>query len=349
MSFRVAGQTSSRRFCHRVLNSVRMHIPRLAAIVALATVLRVAANDTTVTLGAGGLIPARSSAIVMESEDLQISVHQITVKYVFRNTGSHDLDLMVAFPLPEIDGGAAANVPIDFPSRDPLNFVDFEVFVAGRKIAPKTEVRSFFNGSEITSELRSLGLPLSALDANVAAAMKKLTVADRSRVEKNGWVDCSVTNDGRCWPYWQSRIQFYWTQHFKAGTAVDVTHTYHPVVGGGAMYGGGDIAAYANYFQGYCPRADALDQIKRKLSGEKFDGAHPVLRQREIQYILTTANNWSGPIRSFHLSVISDSPEDVVATCLPNLTRVTPARYELLRSNFRPDREIELLVLQAAK
>jgi hypothetical protein len=70
--------------------------------------------------------------------------------------------------------------------------------------------------------------------------------------------------------------------------------------------------------------------------------------ERRIQYILTTANNWSGPIRSFRLSVIPDSPTDIVATCVPGLKRAGPARYELLRSNFRPDRELEVLILQPA-
>ena len=44
---------------------------RLAALVAAAAPLF--ANDTLVTLGAGGLVPLKSAGIAMESEDLQIS------------------------------------------------------------------------------------------------------------------------------------------------------------------------------------------------------------------------------------------------------------------------------------
>jgi hypothetical protein len=33
---------------------------------------------------------------------------------------------------------------------------------------------------------------------------------------------------------------------------------------------------------------------------------------------------------------------------MPNLKRIAPTGYELFRTNFRPDREIELLVLQNA-
>jgi len=304
------------------------------------------ANDTAVTFGSGGLIPVKSTAIVMESEDLQISVHQITVNYVFRNTNPHDVDVIVAFPLPEIDGGAVANVPIHIPSNDPLNFIDFKVFVAGKKIAPQVEVRSYFNGSEITKELQALHLPLSALDGKVASAMKKLSATDRSRLERNQWVDCSLTKDRKCWPYWQSRIQYYWTQRFRAGQAVEVMHTYRPVVGGGQMYRS-EVLPNTNYVQRYCAGTDAVDQIRRKL--QRAVGDQPILREREIQYILTTANNWSGPIGNFHLIVTSDDPADIVLACIPGLRRTAPTQYELAQSNYRPDQEIELLLLQAIK
>ena len=41
-------------------------------------------------------------------------------------------------------------------------------------------------------------------------------------------------------------------------------------------------------------------------------------------------------------------PDDMVVTCMPGLKRVAPARYELARSNFRPDRELDVLILQPA-
>jgi hypothetical protein len=181
--------------------------------------------------------------------------------------------------------------------------------------------------------------------------MNKLSAADRARVEKEGWVDCSLTKDGKCWPYWQSRIQYYWPQRFKAGAAVEVKHTYRPVVGGGWMARGDDVDSYSNYLKPYCAGTDAQGQIGRKLqlrSGEKGDGS-AALSEREIQYILTTASSWSGSIRSFRLSVISDNPDDIVLTCLPDLNRVAPTRYELVKSNFHPDRELDLLILQRPK
>lgn len=319
----------------------------IAMLVALPPAI---ANDTSATLGAGGLVPMKSSSIVMESEDLRISPHEITVNYVFRNMTNRDVDQLVAFPLPEIDGGAVANIVIEIPSSDPLNFIGFTASVAGKVITPNVEVRAFLNGAEITGQLQSLHLPLSVLDTRVTAAFRNLPAADRLRID--GWVDCSLTRDSKCWPYWQSRVQYYWTQHFRAGARLEVTHRYRPVVGGGTVYRGDApyyLADSSDMRRKYCPRQDALTEIRSRLQprpGEKNDGSTPVLAEREIQYILTTANNWSGPIGTFHLSVVPNSPGDIVATCMPGLKRVAPARYEMTLSGFRPDRELELLILQ---
>src|SRR5215469_1650651 len=101
------------------------------------------ANDTLATLGAGGLVPVKSSTIVMESENLHITLHRITVDYVFRNTSNQDVDAVVAFPLPELDGAAIEVSPIELPSKDPTNFLSFKLTVDGKPVSTKVEVRAF--------------------------------------------------------------------------------------------------------------------------------------------------------------------------------------------------------------
>src|SRR5579864_9332487 len=108
------------------------------------------ANDTLVTLGAGGLVPVKSAQISMEREDLAISVNRITVRYLFRNTSDQDLDVTVAFPLPELIGGQVEHEPLNLPARTSSNFMNFEVLVAGKSAQPRMEVRSFHEGREIT-------------------------------------------------------------------------------------------------------------------------------------------------------------------------------------------------------
>ena len=101
----------------------------------------------------------------------------------------------------------------------------------------------------------------------------------------------------------------------------------------------------------YCGSIANLDEI-RKVQAEvttKDNSGIPATAfyERRIQYILTTANNWSGPIRTFHLEVSTDSSEDIFSTCFPGVKRSSATSYELTRVDFHPDRELDLLILQA--
>lgn len=70
-----------------------------------------------------------------------------------------------------------------------------------------------------------------------------------------------------------------------------------------------------------------------------------MLWENRVAYILTTANNWSGPIGRFHLTVTTTSPEDLLLTCMDGLKQVTPTEWELVRERYRPTGELELLIL----
>jgi hypothetical protein len=327
-----------------------------AAVFALMIAFPAMANDTLVTLGAGGLVPLKSSQIIMQSEELQVSVHQITVRYVFRNESDHDVDATVAFPLPELEGGTLYGSPIELPSPSLVNFVGFKATVAGEPVAPKVQVRALAvkPDRDVTARIRRLGLPLSVVDhTRVDAAVKRLPPDQVEQLKKEELIIPNETLDGsgkviktEYWPGWQMRVEYYWTQRFPANDDVTVVHTYRPVVGGSYLVADDDGARSV---KPYCGGVEVLNQIRKakgKLPAKQDD---IVLWERRIQYILTTGNNWSGPIRHFRLSVLTDSPDDIVVTCTPELQRVAPTRYELRRSNFHPDQELELLILQANK
>jgi hypothetical protein len=70
---------------------------------------------------------------------------------------------------------------------------------------------------------------------------------------------------------------------------------------------------------------------------------------RSVQYILTTANNWSGPIKHFHLEIDSDAPDEILLTCMPSIKQTSPTRYEFDASDFHPERNLDLAILQPRK
>lgn len=305
------------------------------------------ANDTLVTLAAGGLIPIKSSSVVMESEKLRVSLDRVTVDYVFRNTSEQAIDAAVAFPMPELDGATLEVSPIELPSKDPLNFMSFKVTVDGKAISPKVEIRAFKKDNDITERLRTLGLPVSVLDPQMTAAIAKLPKARlRELEEEELLVDEGTETAGkgekRMWPWWQTRILFHWTQHFPANGTVRVAHSYVPIVGGSYIDDDGSHIA-----QRYCGGEASLEKIKAlKAKLPQKETASFTLWWRSLRYILTTANNWSGPIRHFHLEIDSGSPDDVLLTCMPAVKQTSRTQYELDASDFRPERNLDLVIIQ---
>ena len=81
------------------------------------------ANDSTAELGTGGLVLSRTDAVEMQSEDLFLSRDKVTVDYVFKNTSDNDIDTIVAFPMPDIEGNP--NVVPSIPQEGD-NFLGFE-------------------------------------------------------------------------------------------------------------------------------------------------------------------------------------------------------------------------------
>src|SRR5215470_9413815 len=62
------------------------------------------ANDSVAELGTGGIIVSHTDAVSMLSENLSISLEKVSVDYVFKNETDKDVDAVVAFPMPDIEG-----------------------------------------------------------------------------------------------------------------------------------------------------------------------------------------------------------------------------------------------------
>ena len=287
-------------------------------------------------------MPVRTTQIVMESEDLQISVHKVIVRYVFRNTSPKDIDALVEFPLPDLESGDFQG-PIDIPDEKRLNFVDFRVSCNGKPVAARMEARAFFKNRDVTPLLHAAGLPVSVLDEIFSSAIQNLTDAKFKELEREGLIELTDSNGWEAG--WIERVKFYWRQRFPAHSDIVLVQSYRPVVGG-SYIGGADDGSYI--VKPYCGGPDAIRRIAQvKHLLHPTDSENYVnLFEDDIDFILTTGNNWSGPIRHFRLLVKSDSRQDIVLTCMPGLRRIGPTRYELTRTNFHPASDLKLLILQ---
>jgi hypothetical protein len=65
-----------------------------------------------------------------------------------------------------------------------------------------------------------------------------------------------------------------------------------------------------------------------------------------VDYVLTTANNWRGPIGDFSLAITADRPHTMVASCYPGLERSAPSTLTLHRKAFSPPTELRVYFIE---
>lgn len=337
-----------------------MAFPSLVLAAVLSAALAVAApgaraNDSTGFLGTSGLVElTRTDAIEMRSERLEIGPERIRVDYVFRNVTAAPVETVVAFPFPDIDlspGPTTANY--GFPVRD-TNFLGFSVSVDGKPVTPVLEQRALLGGRDVTAEVQQAGLMgvLPWLRDWGEAEIEKLPAPALARLAALGLI--AEGEDGPHSPQWTWRFTYHWRQTFPPGRDLRVHHDYKPFDGGAIMGPLGEIDGrryVGRYLGRETPVADryCLDAgtrralIARDQAGRRFGGS------REIEYVLTTANNWRGPIGSFTLVLDKGRPDNVLSLCFDGTLRKTgPTTFEGTLRDFSPRRDLNILIFEAS-
>lgn len=297
-----------------------------------------AANDSTAGHDAGGLVLTRSADIDMVSEDLFVSASQVRVRYVFRNRSPRDIRTLVAFPMPDRDLPEAHFSDVAYPE-------DFRTRVDGRPVTMAVERKARLGGVDRTAELAAFGL---APDSG-GEALDALPEAQRERLLKLGLAAVDEYDDGRGWekhlvPAWTVGETWHWEQVFPAGRDLVVEHRYVPGVGGSvdAALGFPEFRASPEgkaMIRAYCvdPAFLAgLDRLRRRSA------ATP---EQRIGYILTTGGNWRSPIGRFRLVVDKGAPENLVSFCGEGVRKISPTQFETVRTNWRPDRDLKVLIV----
>jgi len=306
-----------------------------------------AANDSTATLGAGGLVLTKSEEIALDREDLYVSAKEIRVHYEFRNTGGKDVATTVAFPLPDIDLSYYSEVPITRPGADPVNFVDFAVSVDGKPVAPTLEARALLNGQDITDYLSAKNIKFSFFADGFNEALMKADPALRKELMARGIAQYDEYDN--VYPQWLDRTAFHWDQVFPAGKTVIVEHRYKPVAG--QFY----VSKYSldpkdDELKRYCvddpTRKSLWKRIKERSTkgGEEPDDG--LLMATAVDYILTTANNWRGPIGKFRLTIDKGEAANLLTLCIDGLKKTGPTTFVLEAENYAPKTDLRLLIVK---
>ncbi len=324
------------------------------AVVALALATPLQANDSTAETRAGGLVLVQNRDIDMREEDLFVSADQIRVRYVFRNTAAQDRTVTVAFPLPDRDLADEQHGNVGYPS-------DFRTTVDGRPMELQVQRRAFVRGTDHTALLNRLRVPISpevVNDRNTAvAALDALPRAEQDRLVRLGVAaveeyDAGQGMERHLAPAWTIRESWTRQQTFPAGRDVVVEHRYTPGAGGsvGTVLSIPNMRSdpdYARTVRDYCVDQAFLSGVQR-LAREGGEASGGIVPERRVGYILTTGGNWRSPIGRFRLVVDKGDARNLVSFCGEGVRRISPTQFEMVRTNWRPDRDLRVLIVGPA-
>ena len=94
----------------------------------------------------------------------------------------------------------------------------------------------------------------------------------------------------------------------------------------------------------YCVDRAFLAAVDR-MSARSSEDDPVLLGERTIGYVLTTGAGWASPIRDFRLVVDKGRPDNIVSFCGTGLRRIGPTQFEMRRRNWRPDRDLAVLIV----
>jgi uncharacterized protein DUF4424 len=306
------------------------------------------ANDSSAEKAAGGLVLRQNRDIDMVSEDLFVSTELIRVRYVFRNRAASAQRIIVAFPMPDRDLSYEMESEVAYPGG-------FRTLVDGAPVRMQVERKAMVGGADRSAELARLGIPVAPPDGEragfLADAIGRLPAAAQQRLARLGLIDAASLADPshQILPMWTVKETWHWEQLFPAGRDLAVEHSYRPGVGGTA----GVALASPHYrasadgrrAQGeFCTDAAFLAAIDRMSRRAERDQAGYAMEQR-IRYILTTGGNWRSPIGDFRMVVDKGSADAIVSFCGEGVRRIGPTRFEVRHRNWRPTRDLAVLIV----
>ncbi|MCW5720393.1 MAG: DUF4424 domain-containing protein [Devosia sp.] len=337
-----------------------------AALLALALAAPALGNDTMAQLGAGGLVFVANDNIQMASEDLYISPTEVRVTYEFNNISDEAQTILIAFPMPDVEGSGdfMVDVPVQHQDGDgvplianPDNLFGFATTFNGHRVKAELHQYAFAHNIDYSSLLRELNIPLAPFGDATYAALRELDDTDGERLAALGIIYRSEydAGEGTEWdlvPLWTLRSTYSWQATFEPGMS-EVVHTYTPSIGGTVATtfmpikgNASQQQRHADYVRKYCIDDNIIATLRKKQITHDGWTDYPYI-ENWISYIWSTGNNWFGPIGKFTLTVDKGAVENLVSFCGENVKKIGPTTFQMTATDWYPpwDRELEILLL----
>ena len=311
-------------------------------------------NDSAAEVAAGGIQLRKEARISIEKERLTIQLRKVTVEYEFLNTTNQDITTEVAFPTPPYTHGFDNYYGV-------YRLSDFRVWVDGREVNYQIEAKANLKGTDYTDYLRSLGIEihtfgkLDPLRLPIPdgywkhSQIQKLPKSIKDELIRNGLLDKEYGG-----PTWTVFRTYHWNQLFPAHRILRVKHEYEPVIGL-AQFPREEIQSEVPNSCTDTSLEQKLRKVQRKyLKSGPADSLQFVMASW-VKYILTSANNWMTPMKSFELVVEDPTPDQhyrPISTTVcwdGKVVRLDEKRWSATRVNYLPSSELAVYYFQEFK
>jgi len=341
-----------------LFGSARVHVAALAILAAVCP----AAADSIQELRIGGLSFANAAGLVLDSQEVWISLDWISVKYRLSNSTPAAVAAQLVFPLPDIDVGEQDS-QLSIPAEPPDSVVVPKTLADGATLAWTTVQRAYQDGRDITDLLRKASLPLLAVGETVNRlqdAVAALPAESRRQMIGEKVIQEAGTDQlgGPLYaPNWIVRTSMFAPLRVTPGATVVLEHSYKPSVGRSqdtvlrkALRTSRSLEPIArDRIRAFCVENDLLRGIDKIARDEEANVAG--LQEWRISFGLKTATGLNGPARDFHLVIDKGRPDRLVSLCVRNVQRFKDSQtaFETRRSDFRPDQDVNVLLIGRAE
>jgi hypothetical protein len=310
----------------------------LAAVLAATGVAR--ANGVISEAPAGGLVFKKADTISIASEELFLSMDEVSVGYVYQSKSPAAQKVTISFPMPvvELDDGPLSEYLFGSETKDDLrNYMKFAVNVDGRPVKPRLREVALLHGKDITARLKAAGIPLLFV-AGGRSTLAKVPKNVRDALVKEGILEEPSGDPPTYAAKWHYQVVYEWEQSFPPGpTKVDIR--YRPITGDGQDYG--DFYSTPEATTRNCVDDAFRNALKRRREAGKLGD------RLQVGYVLKTARYWSGSIGRFRLVVDKGKPENLVAFCPLTARKISDTQFEWTATNFTPERDINVVFFMA--
>ncbi len=320
------------------------------------------ANDSAGTTAAGGIQFIKTPSICMEKEQLTLSLNQVKVDYLFKNKTDRPVKLAIYFPLPPyhvFNANTSWDTEVGISKESP--FTNFSVVVDGQSRVFNTTTRALLKGEDITQLLISSGIPL-----NPSYASGKIPMNENDAKRFNTWNTKAkalglLNTKGE--PRWEKQVIYSWEETFPPQKLVHITHNYRPSQGN--FFEVADKNSEAVAIKNISQRMQQLFNVdlEKMVDRPQFNAWITKHREmehkdtyayfRNINYILSTGKNWSGPIQDFELILLY--PKEGAVIYNPFYSEETktqiikkPGELHILLKDFTPQKDLQVVFATTA-